>query len=75
MVDSTSVDTLAEDLASLLADDTLRQKRHELRDFYFDSLAPGESTTRFWGELASAIHHHDAALRELSRIRHIEENA
>ncbi len=75
VVDSTSVDTLADAFASLLADDTLRQKRHELRDFYFDSLAPGESTTRFWGELASAIHHHDAALRELSRIRHIEENA
>ncbi len=53
----------------------LRQKRHELRDFYFDSLAPGESTTRFWDELSSAIHHHDAALRELSRVRHIEENA
>ncbi len=75
VVDASSIDTLAADLAALLADDTLRQKRHELRDFYFDSLAPGESTTRFWDELSSAISHHDAALRELSRVRHIEENA
>jgi CDP-Glycerol:Poly(glycerophosphate) glycerophosphotransferase len=75
VVDGTSVDALADEFAALLADDTLRQKRHELRDFYFDSLAPGESTTRFWSELASAIHHHDAALRELSRVRHIEEIA
>lgn len=75
VVDATSVDTLTDALAALLADDTLRLKRHELRDFYFDSLAPGQSTTRFWDELSSAIHHHDAALRELSRVRHIEENA
>jgi CDP-glycerol glycerophosphotransferase (TagB/SpsB family) len=75
VVDASSIDTLAADLAALLADDPLRQKRHELRDFYFDSLAPGESTTRFWDELSSAIRHHDAALRELSRVRHIEENA
>lgn len=75
VVDASSIDTLAADLAALLADDPLRQKRHELRDFYFDSLAPGQSTTRFWDELSSAIRHHDAALRELSRVRHIEENA
>jgi CDP-Glycerol:Poly(glycerophosphate) glycerophosphotransferase len=75
VVDSASVSTLADEFAAMLTDDTLRQKRHELRDFYFDSLAPGESTTRFWDELASAIHHHDAALRELSRVRHIEESA
>lgn len=75
VVDSTSVGTLTDDLAVLLAHDTLRQKRLELRDFYFDSLAPGQSTTRFWDELSSAISHHDAALRELSRVRHFEENA
>jgi hypothetical protein len=75
VVDATSVGSLTADLAALLADDTLRKKRHELRDFYFDSLAPGQSTTRFWDELSSAIHHHDAALRALSRVRHIEENA
>jgi len=75
VVDASTVGSLTEDLGTLLAEDHLRQRRHELRDLYFDSLAPGESTDRFWGELTSAIHHHDAALRELSRVRVIEENA
>ena len=50
-------------------------KRLELRDFYFDSLAPGQSTDRFWTELKTAIHYHDAALRDLSRVRIVEETA
>jgi hypothetical protein len=53
----------------------MRDERHRLRDFYFDSLAPGQSTQRFWDELSSAIHYHDVALRELSRVRVIEEKA
>lgn len=48
-------------------------RRRELRDYYFDGLAPGESTTRFWSELEGAIHDHDAALQGLSRRRVIEE--
>jgi hypothetical protein len=75
IVDESTIGTLAQDLASILADDHLRAKRYELRDFYFDGLAPGQSTQRFWDELKMAIHHHDAALRELSRVRVIEENA
>jgi hypothetical protein len=75
VVDQASVASLSADLAALLTDDHLRPKRHELRDFYFDSLAPGESTERFWTELTSAISQHDSALRELSRVRVVEENA
>jgi len=73
VVDQTSIGTLADDLASILRDDTMRARRHELRDFYFDSIAPGQSTERFWSELMAAIHLHDAALRDLSRIRVVEE--
>ena len=73
VVDEATIGTLRQDLSSLLADDTLREERHRLRDFYFDSLAPGQSTQRFWDELSSAIHHHDVALQELSRVRVIEE--
>ena len=51
------------------------RRRHELRDFYFDSLAPGQSTERFWAEVHRAIHDHDSALRELSRLRIVEETA
>ncbi len=75
VVDESSIGTLQQDLSSLMADDPLREERLRLRDFYFDSLAPGQSTQRFWDELSSAIHHHDAALRALSRVRVIEERA
>lgn len=75
VIDESSIGSLTEDLAAMLAADPLRERRRQLRDFYFDSLAPGESTTRFWSELSTAITHHDAALRELSRVRVIEESA
>ena len=75
VVDASSIDTLTADLATMLTDDHLRDKRLELRDFYFDSLAPGQSTDRFWTELKTAIHYHDAALRDLSRVRIVEETA
>lgn len=73
VVDETSIGTLAEDLAAILQGDTLRATRSELRDFYFDALAPGESTERFWQELTTSIRRHDAALRDLSRRRVVEE--
>ena len=75
VVDETTIGALADDLARLLADDPMRDRRRELRDLYFDALAPGESTERFWDELSRAITEHDAALRALSRVRVIEENA
>jgi hypothetical protein len=75
VVDQTTIGTLTADLAALLADDPMRERRREMRDFYFDALAPGESTQRFWAELSRAISEHDTALHELSRVRVIEENA
>ncbi len=75
VVDQASIGTLRQDLSTIIADDTLREQRQAMRDFYFDSLAPGESTERFWGELQRAITEHDSALKALSRVRVIEENA
>jgi hypothetical protein len=75
VVDQSTVGSLRDDLAHLLAEDPMRARRSELRDFYFDGLAPGESTQRFWAEIADQIHHHDAALQDLSRIRVLEENS
>lgn len=72
VIDAATVDTLQADLAALLATDPHRDRRHELRDFYFDSLAPGESTQRFWSALHDEIHAHDEALQGLSRIRILE---
>lgn len=48
-------------------------RRLELRDYYFNGLAPGESTARFWTELSRAIREHDAALQQLSRRRLVED--
>ena len=75
IVDQTSIADLAADLAAMLADDPMRARRRELRDYYFDSLEPGQSTERFWSEMKNAMRHHDSALRELSRLRIIEESA
>lgn len=73
VVDQSTVGTLTADLSSLLAADPLRERRHELRDLYFDRLLPGQSTERFWAELREAIANHDRALRELRRTRVVEE--
>lgn len=75
VIDASSIETLAEDVRAMLAHDSLRERRRELRDYYFDALAPGQSTDRFWGELTSAIQQHDSALRDLSRVRFFEETA
>jgi hypothetical protein len=73
VVDDSSIGSLAADLAWIVADDPMRRTRRELRDFYFDALAPGQSTERFWGELDRAVQEHDAALGALSRVRIVEE--
>jgi CDP-glycerol glycerophosphotransferase (TagB/SpsB family) len=75
VVDMASIASLSTDLAGIIALDPMRATRHDLRDYYFDSLAPGQSTERFWSELSRAILEHDAALRELSRLRIVEESA
>ncbi len=69
VLDSASIDTLADDLARLINDDPQHAGRAAMRDFYFDGLEPGQSTERFWSELGRAIREHDTALGELSRVR------
>lgn len=72
VIDSSTIATFESDLAGILANDTLRQQRHDLRDFYFDGLAPGQSTERFWQAVETEIRAHDDALRGLSRVRVLE---
>lgn len=69
VIDAASIATLPSDLAALLAEDPQQVVRAELRDLYFDGLAPGESTTRFWDALQAAMTRHDAAVAELRRVR------
>lgn len=68
ILNGSTIATLASDLASL----TSQPERMQMRDFYFDGLAPGQSTRRFWDELHRAITGHDTALAETSRIRTVE---
>lgn len=69
VVDEHSIVTLPEDLDRLLADDTQRAERQRMRDHYFDGIAPGESTARFWDAVRAQIDGHDRALGDLSRVR------
>lgn len=74
VLDESTIGSFREDLAALIAHDGLAERRRELRDYYFDGIAPGASTARFWATLEAAIYDHDAAIRGLSRVRSIETN-
>jgi len=69
IVDSSSIATLATDLGRLLNQDPMAAARHQVRDYYFDGLGPGESTQRFWVALDAAINDHDRAVANLKRVR------
>lgn len=70
---STIIDAHSVSDAERLMRGPAQDGRRALRDYYFDGLAPGESTNRFWTELSRAIDEHDAALQRLSRRRVIED--
>ena len=71
IVDESTIGTLTTDLARIVTTDEQAEARLRVRNLYFDSLEPGDSTTRFWQELRQAIHDHDHALGSLSRVRTI----
>ena len=71
VVDATNIESLSEDLGDLIEHDELALERARVRDLYFDGLAPGASTDRFWRELRRAIEEHDQAMDSLSRVRTI----
>ena len=69
VIDSSTVDALPQLIASTLAADPGREERARMRAHYFDDLAPGQSTQRFWEAIDAAIAEHDQAMRALSRVR------
>lgn len=73
VLDADTVGTFAEDLGRLLADDPTESERRRMRDFYFDAIAPGMSTERFWDAVTTAMHEHDSAIGDLSRIRVVQD--
>lgn len=73
VLDQSTIATFATDLADIIANDKHEAARRELRGFYFDGLAPGQSTERFWQQTRLEIAEHDRALKELIRVRQIAE--
>jgi CDP-glycerol glycerophosphotransferase (TagB/SpsB family) len=73
LVDSKNIAALADELPVIASDDNQAQARIEMRHHYFDDLAPGESTERFWTEMHRAMDEHDTALRALTRTRVVSE--
>ncbi len=68
VIDADSIVTVQADLARLLDADPYAAQRRELRHFYFDDVAPGESTKRFHGALLAAIDEHRAGVLRMHEI-------
>lgn len=62
VIDAKSVGSVGADLAAILTGDPHLAKRRELRTYYFDDVAPGESTKRFYDALNQAIAEHQTAM-------------
>ena len=69
VIDAASLQTLPHDISRALEADPHRAARLDMREFYFDGIASGESTNRFWSAVESAIQDHDRALQDLKRVR------
>ncbi len=68
IIDADSIGTARADLAGLLDVDRFGAQRVELRAFYFDDAAPGESTRKFHEALLSAIDEHQSHLSATRRL-------
>lgn len=73
VIDSTNIRDIEQTLSRLLDSDSHEQERIRMRDYYFDGLESGASTSRFWQELRRAVDEHDEALGSLSRVRTVSE--
>jgi CDP-glycerol glycerophosphotransferase (TagB/SpsB family) len=68
IIDADSIATARADIAALLADDRFASGRAQLRAFYFDDAAPGESTRKFHEALLAAIAEHQAVLERMRSL-------
>jgi CDP-glycerol glycerophosphotransferase (TagB/SpsB family) len=68
VIDSSTIGTARADIAALLSEDGLAASRATLRRFYFDDVAPGESTKKFHDALRLAIAEHRAGVEQMRRI-------
>jgi hypothetical protein len=68
VIDATSIRTAERDIAAQLTQDVHAAERRRLRQFYFDDVAPGESTRKFHEALLAAITEHRAGVAEMRRL-------
>jgi hypothetical protein len=68
VIDATTIGTARADIADLLTDDRFAGGRSELRRFYFDDAAPGESTKKFHDALLAAIAEHRAGVARMREL-------
>jgi mRNA-degrading endonuclease toxin of MazEF toxin-antitoxin module len=68
VIDAGSVGSAQADLARLLDADPYAEQRRALRHFYFDDVAPGESTARFHRALLEAIDEHRDGVTRMHQI-------
>ncbi len=68
VIDAGSVASLRADLARLLDEDPHAEQRRTLRAFYFDDVAPGESTRKFHEALLAAIQEHQAGVATMREL-------
>src|SRR4051812_32362164 len=59
LMDAGDIDTAPAEITASIADDKLRDKREELRRYYFGDLATGQSTKRFLDEIGALIARRD----------------
>lgn len=72
VVDQHSISYVRELIITSLDIDTHRDDRAAMRTYYFGDTAKGSSTTAFWAAIASEIATHDAALKQIQRVRHVQ---
>jgi CDP-glycerol glycerophosphotransferase (TagB/SpsB family) len=68
VLDAASIGGAQVDLARLLAEDPYAEARRTLRHFYFDDVAPGESTRKFHEALLAAINEHQAGVAQMREV-------
>jgi CDP-glycerol glycerophosphotransferase (TagB/SpsB family) len=68
VIDTTTIGTAARDIAAQLTEDAHAAERLRLRHFYFDDVAPGESTRKFHEALLAAIDEHQAGVAQMRRL-------
>lgn len=68
VITMSNIDTAKDIIADVISSDRNVQNRKTLRDFYFDNVKAGESTTRFFHALRDAIKEHTSDMKRAQAL-------